>query len=412
MKRLLRYELSKICFRRAVLLMVLVFSVLNLVKIWSVYQAYSYLANGTGAQGWNTVYWKLYPQFSGMITIDKIDALMEQYRPLEEATADLTASTALDNPDTMTGNLYSDRNLLDKYFVRPMKYFYHYKDMAAQISNQARDNSVQFQAVGNHFEARKNAVIYHQFAEREISEFGYTEMYNYLVNYDFSTALIILLCIYVVTRVFVKEKETQMELLLLTSPSGGRQTCAAKIIAVSIFSSGIVLWFSLLDFIGFCIAFHSGEGGNLSIYAINNFAASPLDISLLQYVLLSVGVKTLGMWTLCMGMLAFSMKWRTALFPFAINLSVLLVLIFQGADRQFYSNIWEKILNPYALLVNRTLFAKTEFVDCFGYPILGYQAAVTISVLLGIVFIVIIFLFYVHNQHDSAGGSSHEKFSF
>lgn len=410
MRRLIRYELSKLCFRRAVLLMVLVFSVLNLLKIQNVYQSYSYLTNGSGPQSWNAVYWQLYPQFSGTMTIDKIDALMEKYRPLEEATADLTASTALDNPDTMTGNLYSDRNLLDKYYVRPMKYFYNYQSMAEQIAEKARENSLQFQKADNHFEASKNAVIYHQFAGREIPAFGYTEMYNYLVNYDFSTVLIILLCLYAVTTVFVKEKETQMDLLLLTSPRGGIQTCAAKMIAVSAFSSGIVLWFSTLDFIGFCLAFHTAEGGNLPLYAISNFSTSPLNITLLQYVLLSAVVKALGMWSLCMGMLALSMKWKTALFPFALNLSMLLALIFQGAACQFYSNVWEKIWNPYVLLINRILFTKTEFVNCFGYPIPGYQAAIFISVLVGILFTAIIFRCYARNQHDFAGGYSHEKY--
>ena len=202
-----------------------------------------------------------------------------------------------------------------------------------------------------------------------------------------------------------------MNLLLLTSPRGGRQTCAAKIIAVSIFSSAIVLWFSALDFIGFCLAFHTAEGGNLPLYAISNFATSPLNITLLQYVFLSAVVKVLGMWSLCMGMLVFSMKWKTALFPFAINLSMLLALIFQGAASQFYGNVWEKIWNPYVLLVNRTLFTKTEFANCFGYPIPGYQAAIFISVLVGILFIAIIFRCYARNQHDFIGGYSHEKYA-
>lgn len=411
MKRLIRYELSKLCFRRAVLLTLLVFSILNLFKIQNIYQSYSYLTNGTGEQSWNTVYWQLYPQLSGIITGDKIETLMERYRPLEEATADLTASTAIDNPDTMTGNLYSDYNLLDKYYVRPMKYFYNYKEMATQIAERGRNNSTQFQAMGNQFEASKNAVIYHTFAQREISAFGYTEMYNYLVNYDFSTVLMILLCLYAVTTVFVKEKETQMNLLLLTSSGGGYMTCAAKLISVSVFSVGIAIWFSLLDFIGFCLAFHTVEGGNLPIYAINNFANSPLNMTLFQYILLSAAVKALGMWTLCMGILAFSMKWKTALFPFAINLSVVLALIFQGVSCQFYSNTWEKVWNPYVLLVNRTLFANTEFINCLGYPVLGYQASIIISVLIGLLFAGIILRCYARNQHHSPGGFRYEKLS-
>jgi len=411
MKQLIRYELSKLCFRRAILFAILVFSILDLMKIQDVYQSYSYLTNGSGEQSWNTVYWELYPRFLGKVTADKTQELMALYRPLDEKTADLTASTAMDNPDTMTGNVYSDRNLLDKYYVRPMKYFFTYQNTASQIAEQARENSSLYQAAGNVFEVRKNAIIYHMFAQREISEFAYTEMYNYLVNYDFSIALILLLCLYGVPTVFVREKETQMHLLLVTSPNGGFQTCAAKIIAVSVFATGITLWFSLLDFIGFSTAFHSMEGGILPVYAISNFVTAAVDVTLLQYVVLSAAMKALGLWTICMVMLLISMRWKTALIPFTINLSILLGLIFTGASCQFYTNAWSKVWNPYMLLSSRTLLGKTEFIDLFGYPILSYQAAIAISAIAGILCAAAIFLFYRRNQHHYAGGFHHAEFS-
>ena len=53
----------------------------------------------------------------------------------------MTASTATDDPNTMTGNLYSDRNLLDKYFVQPMQYSYEYSGRSEQVANRARQNA-------------------------------------------------------------------------------------------------------------------------------------------------------------------------------------------------------------------------------------------------------------------------------
>lgn len=42
---------------------------------------------------------------------------------VEDAAAYMTASTATgNNPNTMTGNIYSDRNILEKYYVQPMEY--------------------------------------------------------------------------------------------------------------------------------------------------------------------------------------------------------------------------------------------------------------------------------------------------
>lgn len=404
MKTLIRYEFFKICCKRALLIAIVIFSVVNLAKIQNVYQSYSYLSNGTEKHSWDKVYWDLYHQFSGEITLEKVDNLLSLYRPLEERTGDLTASTATNDPDTFTGNLYSDRNLLDKYYVKPMNYFYDYQRSALEVAKRARENSTFYTALGNDYEVRKNAVIYHLFSNREIPTFEYTEMYNYYVNYDFSSVLVLLLCIYGIVTVFVNEKDTQMDQLLITNPNGGLKTCVAKVIAASAFIVGISLWFSMLDFIGFAIAFHTFEGGNLPIYAISNFETASVNVSLFQYVLVSAAVRAMGFWTLGMVMLWAAMFWRTPLIPFVINFSVSLGLILLGASSAFYSTAWKKIWNPYALLVNRMLFGKTEFINLFGYPILSYQVVICISVIIGISAVTMIFAMYSRNQYCRLGG--------
>lgn len=411
MKRLVRYELIKLCFKRVFLLAVCIFSIIDLVKIQDVYQSYSYLTNEAKEGSWNTVYWDFYPQFSGEITSEKIDNLLSLYLPLEEETADLTASTATDVPDTFTGNIYSDRNLLDKYYVKPMNYFFNYQRSALEVSAQAKENSAFYTALGNTYEARKNAIIYHLFSTREISEFEYTEMYNYYLNYDFSSVLVLLLCLYGIVTVFVNENETQMSLLLITSRNGGAKTCAAKIIATSIFILGISLWFSMLDFIGFSISFHTFEGGNLPIYAISNFELASINVSLSQYALISAAVRGIGFWTLGMVMLWISMFWKTALIPFILNLSITIGLILLGASSEFYNSAWEKVWNPYTLLANRILFRKTEFINLFEFPILSYQVAICISAIIGILFMTMIFVTYSRNQYCRLGGIGCKVFS-
>lgn len=404
MKKLVRYELVKLCCKRALLLAILIFSIVNLIKIQDVYRSYSYLTNGSEEQSWDKVYWGFYPQFSGEITSEKINNLLSLYRPLEEKTGDLTASTATDDPDTYTGNIYSDRNLLYKYYVKPMNYFFEYQRSAQEVATRARENSAFYIALGNDYEARKNAVIYNLFSSRNISTFEYTEMYNYYLNYDFSSALVLLLCLYGIVTVFVNEKETQMNLLLITNPNGGVKTCAAKVIAASAFIVGISLWFSMLDFFGFAAAFHTFEGGSLPIYAISNFELASINVSLFQYALVSAIVRAIGFWTLGMVMLLIAMFWRTALIPFVINFSVALGLILLGASSAFYSAAWSKIWNPYSLLVNRILFGKTEFINLFGYPTLSYQVAIFISVIIGIIAVTLIFATFSRNKYCRLGG--------
>ena len=132
--RLVWYEFAKLFCRRSVLVLFVLFSVINLAKIYSEWDAYSFLADGSGERSWHTVHWQLYDQYQGPITPEKVQQLLATWQPLAQATADMTASTATDDANSLTGNLYSDRNLLEKYFVDPMQYCYEYGDRAASVA--------------------------------------------------------------------------------------------------------------------------------------------------------------------------------------------------------------------------------------------------------------------------------------
>ena len=121
MTRLIRYEFYKLFCKRSILVVLILFSVINLFKINNEFHSYSYLADGNDSRSWNSVYWQLYEKYRGEITTDKINNLLDLYQPLVDATADMTASTDTDDPNTMTGNIYSDENILEKYYVQPME---------------------------------------------------------------------------------------------------------------------------------------------------------------------------------------------------------------------------------------------------------------------------------------------------
>lgn len=399
MIRLIRYEFYKLFCRRSILVVLILFSVFNLWKIHSEFQSYSYLADGKSSNSWNSVYWQLYGEFCGEITTEKINSLLAMYQPLADATADMTASTKTDNPDTMTGNLYSDRNLLEKYYVQPLKYFYNYSSYATEVAGKAKENVSVYKEQGQIYEARKNSVIYHLYSGRSIEHFAYLEMYNYYLNYDFSGVLILLLCLYGMVNVFVCEKETQMDMLLLTNPNGGRKTVSAKIIAASLFISGVAVWFSVLDYIGFAVSFGTIQGYDLPLYAVSNFSTAAVNCTLLQYSILSAFARMAGVWTMSMLFLLISMFWKNALIPFVMNFGVAFCMVLFGAAFEFSDNAWLKICNPYAMLNNRMLFSDTEFVNIAGYPILSYKAAFVWSVCLGVAVTTVMILGSSKNHH-------------
>lgn len=399
MIRLIRYEFIKQFCKRSILILLLLFSVANLFKIYGEYKSYSHLANGRGEQSWHTVHWQLYGDYQGEITPEKIDKLLSVYQPLAQATADMTANTATDDPNTLTGNIYSDRNLLEKYFVKPMQYFYEYGDQAEQVADRARRNAVLYEELGAGYQQRESGAIYNLYAGRSIPSFAYREMCNYYLNYDFSIVLTLLLCLYGIIGTFVSEKETQMDMLLLVSPNGGRKTVLAKIVAATMFLLLVSLWFSLLDLIGFAASFQTFEGLHLPVYAIPTFAEASVNISILQYVFISAALKGVGVWAVGMICLLVSMFWKNALLPFVINFALCMAMVVSGAAYAHSKFLWTKVLNPYSLLANRVLLGKTEFVNLGGFPVLTWQAAVWIVVIVGVAVVTAIYVLSAENYH-------------
>ena len=403
MIRLIRYEFIKQFCKRSFLALFVVFSLANLFKIYGEYKSYSYLTDGNGERSWHTLHWQLYEEYQGEITPEKIERLLAVYQPLVEATSDMTASTATDDPNTMTGNLYSDRNLLDKYFVQPMQYFYEYSGRSEQVANRARQSAALYGERGAVYQQRESGAIYNLYAGRTIPAFAYQEMCNYYLNYDFSIVLTLVLCLYGIIGTFVSERETQMDILLLVSPNGGRKTALAKIAAATLFLLLTSLWFSLLDLIGFAAAFQTFEGLTLPVFAIPNFAESSVNISIVQYILLSVALKCAGTWVIGMLWLLVSMFWKNTLLPFVIDVALGVALVVGGAACAYSNFYWTKVLNPYSLLTNRVLLSKTEFVNLGGFPVLTWQAAAWISLTAGLVLAAAIHFRSAENCHCCVG---------
>ncbi len=402
MVKLLLFECRKHFFKKSIVLAILLFSILNVVKIYSVYDQTSLLSKSTGSD-WHNLYWEIYEEYRGPITMDKIDKLMSIYGPLEKQTADKTASTAVDNPNTYTGNIYNDTYFFRWNFVNPMEYAYLYKGYANDVVDVAKENLAFFESLGNQYEYKKNEVILDRYAERLVSDFKYTEMYENYTHYDFSAFLVILICMYVLINVFVSEKETEMDTLLLTTKAGGTKTVVAKIMSSAIFVCISSFWFWLLDFTSFAAIFGSLEATNSPIYAIENFVNASIGISLGEYAILSSLLKTAGILVLSLLFLLISSFFKNALFPFIISLFATFGFIYIQEMYMGSGRVLLKILNPFVLIVNRELFRKTEFVNLFGYPVISYVPAILFAVTLGAICILGIMIVIRKNTVNQIG---------
>lgn len=387
MVKLLLFEWRKHFLKKSIIIAILLFSVLNIAKIYSVYEQNSLIAKSIEPV-WNDLYWEMYEEFAGTITNEKIDKLMSIYGPLDKQTADKTASTASDNPDTYTGNVYSDTYFFRWNFVEPMEYTYMYGSYANDVVVAAKENTEFFESFGNEYEYRKNAAMVDLYAGRVLSDFSYTEMYKNYIHYDFSAFLAILICVYVLISVFVSEKESEMDVLLLTTKVGGTKTVIAKLLASAIFVCVVCSWIWLVDFVAFATIFGSLEGTFSPIYAVENFANASIGISFGEYVILSNLVKTAGILVLGFAFLLIATLFKTALFPFIISLFTTFGFIYIQEMYMGSGHILLKVLNPFVLVVNRELFRKTEFVNFLGYPVISYIPALLFATIFGAVCIV------------------------
>ena len=233
------FEWKKHYGRKAVLLALVVFTIIDLASIAYRFCTDSWFAD---SPGWQKAYWQLYGEFAGPITQEKLDRLQDIYGPLAEKTADLTFDRSED-PDSLTGiNEYSDYLMLERFFVGPMQDFLGYREQARQVAQYAQENIHLYARLGNAYECRKNAKVNALFANRQVTSFAYTESCERLADYTFSAWLTLLLCLFAASGSFSAEKEARMDLLLCTMPGGRRRTVIAKCTASCSFALLTAVW--------------------------------------------------------------------------------------------------------------------------------------------------------------------------
>jgi hypothetical protein len=385
--KLIGYEIKKNFFRRSIFIVLLLATLVNIGKIYAVYQQNSLFGSEDGNE-MNKAFWQLYNnQFKGIITNEKIEELLELYKPLYEVcVVTKTFSTAY-NPNTFTGYVFGDFRMLELGFVQPMEYTYMYETYAQDIAIKAEENMKFFYLKGNNYEYKRNLKINNMFKGRNLNEFYHTEIFNQFYHYDFSSFLIILICLLGLVPMFVLEKETEMNFILLSSPYGRNKTVEAKIMASIIYTLLISIWFFIVDFLSFSY-FFGLTGISQYVYAIEDFMLTPITLKMWQFILLSFSLKFMGFLSITYILLILSSLFKNVLLPYVIGLSYVFLLIFSNEfinERKLL-----QFLNPITLITNRKLFKIVEFINLLGTPIHKYFVVIICGLVLNISLILLI----------------------
>lgn len=377
------FEFKKHFLKRSLIFALLLFLFLDAYQIKTLAQQKSVFSI---VPEFKIAYEDLYSTYSGAITVEKIHNLMSLYDPILQAVNSGTASTNAFS-DSLTFNQYSDELLLRWCFIEPMKHAYQYQNKAVAIAQQALNNLSLYKSTKNTYEYRKNTKIAALFAYREINEFYNTEMAQYFLQYDFSIFFVLLIIIAALTNVFILDKETRMECIMITTVLGSRQTVWAKLLASLLFIISVCFLFWLFDLIYFQYFFHGFQGGNLPLFAIKLFEFTPLRLSISHYILLSMLLKTLGTVVIGMFVILLSVLCNNTLLPFVGSLAFVFIclLLYSLALPVAFDRVL--LLNPICLLVNRDLFTRTLFLNFADWPVSTGSIALVFAVILFILFL-------------------------
>lgn len=262
------------------------------------------------------------------------------------------------DPDTYTGYILKDWLVFHDYIAKNLKYAVGYPYVIADVLRRAEENIDFYRRVGNEPMVRKNLAIIRLYSNRNIAEFRNLYGIRYYLFYDFSSLILLLMLLLTVSPVFVGEKANRMNQLFPTFVKGGPALRNAKIGFVFLVTLAYSFWFYLVDLAGFAVFSHF-QGFSLPLYAVQDFQFTPLNLSILQFTLMSFCVKSLGLVLIALWIAAAS-RFLSGVIPVFIAGLFPIFLYFIGEPKPGLTLTFFDYLNPVLLIKNRFLFFSFE----------------------------------------------------
>lgn len=363
MRQLVYYESRKHFLTKQMFVIVLILLIVNAIKISSVFREQSAFTD-LNEDCFREAYDKLYKTYKGELTDKKLKDFMDLYQPIKDKV-DAGAYSTKAEKGALTINSFSDCLFLGRCFLDDIEYETAYEDYANTVVRNAVSNISFYKSKKHSFEANVNYKIAKAFYQRKLANFYNTDGFRALLYYDFSTIIIILLCLYGCSSVFIKEEETEMHLLLKTSVKGKGASFAAKITSCMLFVFFICILFSIEDYTFFFINFGNMDGFSEPLYILEGFKDTLLNINLISFYILCVISKLIGICGIAFIFMMVSLFSKNTLSVLVVNIVMLAGII--GTYTINVSTL--KYVNPLSLVFGRKLFMRQEFIKLHNYPL-------------------------------------------
>lgn len=370
--KILFFELKKYLLKPSVTVCLILFSVVNFVKV---FEMYFYFGGGrfeimSGDKQFYAAEDILYEKYGGEITDEKITELKQE---LEDANKKLEEYGVISEPmkDTYSGYPSGDVSII-RSVISGYEYAILYTNSANSVSAAAQEN-IAFYNEKNDYEVRLNEYISRSFSGRTVNYYVRPDGWTALFDYKFSTILTMLLIGLILAPIFAGEKEGGFDRLI---KSAGKSSAVvrSKLIAALITVFGVTLFFFLTD-IAYVSAIHGLRCFDAPIYSIAAYADCPLDITLFEGV-----------------MLAFSGRLAAMLFFGAVTVLVssvcrnsgisLAITILLGGAMIFLSETLPDVFDPLSLIYMQDHFSSFNAVNVLGFPVLTVFFTMTLTLAL------------------------------
>lgn len=370
MRRIIIFELKKLFRNRLTLIMLVILSILNVYHIYD-----DYVKNVGLEKQYYNAYFDVYEDVSGEWDTAKIDYVTSEYEKAKAIIDTGSFSTEPNQPDTHTGYVFGDYGLFEKIKTE-METLYHYDDAMTEITQKAADNAAFYKQNENEYLAELNQKLENTYRNRSVSAFYDTFGLTEYFKYDFSTLLIMILLIPLLSPLFAKEHEIEMFSLLKLTPNF-KKLSLCKLSAGSIAVCIVTLIFLLEDFLMFTYLYHI-SGLSQPIYTLPSFFYSPLTISIGTYILMNAALKLLGFLVLGGICMAVSSVVKNEILPFCSSFAVTLILVLTDA---FARNSIVSIFNPITLLSYGKLFEEFQVIRMMGTPVYAFWLPMILAAL-------------------------------
>lgn len=378
MKKIIVFELKKLFRNHLIIMMFLFLSVLNVYRIYSGYRDLV----AQEPQYYNARFQE-YARASGEWSNEKISYVLENYQKAKAIIDAGGYSTEPNQPGTVTGYVFGDYGLFGE-IKNEMDTMYHYADTTSSITKKAADYAKFYTEKGNTFEAKRNRLIVQTYQNRNVNAFYDTSGLKAYFKYDFSTLLILVLLIPLLSPLYAREHELEMQGLLQITQNYPKMTVCKMIAGTSAVCIVSILFF-IQDFAAFTILYRI-EGLSQPVYTLPGFFYSPLNISITSYILCNAAFKILCFLVFGFLCMMISALVKNEVIPFCITLVTAAFLILADA---FLNLPAISCFNPVTLLSSAKLFQEFSTVNICNIPIfswiLSFSAAVTECMILSVI---------------------------